>query len=280
MFDNDKKSSIKNINYYILNIKTRTETQKKGAYIGFSDNPFVTIKNIVDYNNVSLNQAEIKAIVDPTTNFLLSNTQSYGDKCSALELLIFLASKFRNEFPWKKIKIYLKNHTDKLLECANFVFFDKTSLDSLKFYYQVFTLSISSVQDIDTISACANLYAMSSYDKIICLKLLSVFLENIDVNKDINKNSLNSIIQLSVAMLKDEECDVRIYATKCLVAMLDSVYIPIILHEMSHIMNVGDVYSKRIVVLALKQKDIHSDEVDFILQKAKTDRNYYIREVL
>ncbi len=280
IFDNDKKSSIRNINNYLNDIKVRIETQTKGRYIGFSDNPFITIKNIVDYNNIVLTKEEISSIVEQTIKFLFSDTQSYGDKCSALELLIFLSCKFRNDFNWKKIKQSFRNHTDKLLVGKSIDFFDKTSSTSLNFYYQIFNQSVSAVKDIDTVSICANLYTMESYDKIICLKLLSSFLENIDFNKDINKNSLNSFIQLSTAMIKDDERDVRVYATKCLVAMLKSSYASIILRELSNVMNFGDIYSKRVIILALKESNIKSKEVDFILQKAKMDRNYYIREVL
>ncbi len=280
IFDNDKKSSIRNINNYLNDIKVRIETQAKGRYIGFSNNPFITIKNIVDYNNIDLTKEEISSVVDQTIKFLFSDTQSYGDKCSALELLIFLSCKFRNDFNWKKIKQSFRNHTDKLLVGDSIDFFDKTSSTSLNFYYQIFNQSVSSVKDIDTVSICANLYTMESYDKIICLKLLSSFLENIDFNKDINKNSLNSFIQLSTAMIKDDERDVRVYATKCLVAMLKSSYASIILRELSNVMNFGDIYSKRVIILALKESNIKSKEVDFILQKAKMDRNYYIREVL
>lgn len=280
MFDKDKKSSMKNINVYLNDINVRIETQTKGRYIRFSNNPFITIKNIVDFNNITLTQEEISSIVDQTTKFLLLDTQSYGDKCSALELLIFLASKFHNEFNWKGIKRLFCKNVDKILSGESLDFFDKTSLNSLKFYYQIFNLSIAAVKDVDTISTCANLYAMNSYDKIICLKTLSSFLNYIDVNKDINKNSLNSFIQLSTAMIKDEERDVRVYATQCLAAMLESPYTSIILREFSNIMNFGDIYSKRVIILALKKLNIKSNEVDFILQKAKMDRNYYIREVL
>ena len=278
IYDKDKKSSLNNIKKYISNIVLRIESQKKGSYIGYSNNPFITIKNIIEYNKILLNAEEIKLIVEPTTEFLLSNAQSYGDKCSALELLIFLANKFYSEYPWRKTKTYINKNLDKLFDGESFILFDKTTVNSLKFHYQVLTLSVCTVKNIEIIAMCASLYSMTNYDKIICLKLLSTILES--TNKNIKQDNLKSILQLSIAMLKDKEQDVRILATKCLIAMIDSSFNSIIMRELSAIMNIGDIYSKRIILIALKKKKYDSKEAEFIIQKAKTDRNYYIREVL
>lgn len=278
IYEGDRESNLRYINSYVGQIEMMVKSQTEHQYTKFAGNPCETIVNIIRYRNLVLNEDEITHIVNAVKNMILSSTQMSDDKMHAFLLLIYLANKFPKEYLWGNLSEELYEKTGSVLSVSNFDFWDTSTVATIKFYLNIFRLITNKLTNEDEITLWSNIFLMEDSEKINCLRLLSQVLE--ETEQDILKKNLNSIVQLCIAMIGNKERDICYFATKCIVALCDSVYKDIILQQFSKIIDYGDVNSKVIVVRYLMKMSEKSDIVNFMLKKAKTDKNYFVRNEL
>lgn len=273
----DRESNLKFINKFLEEIKIRVEAQTKNKYTNFGNSPCITIVNILKYKEIALNKKEIEDIVGVAKIIIMSNTQTCRDKSEAMELLIYLANKFPEEYMWIELANEFNEKIESVIDVSDFDLFDKTTINTLIFYLKFLRLITKSIQKEEEITLWSNIFAMQDIDIINCLKLVS---QTIEERKNCIYNSEDSIIQLCIAMIGNKERDICYFATKCLASLFKSKYKDTILQQFSKIIDYGNVNSKIEVIRCLKNIDEKSDEINYILQKAQIDKNYFVRNEL
>ncbi len=280
LFDKDRESSIKNIRRFIGDINNRFESQQKGYHVSFVGNPFDTISNIIKYNKVDLNSDEIKEIVQACEKIILSPNQSSAEKCNAFALLIFCTCKFFDKHSWKNLVNKFVKHKQEIFESPQFIIFEKASNSSVEFYFNLFGIITKTFTAKETVSFFANVQNMQNYDIILCLKILSEMLDNLDINSNVSKATRQSTVQLSIAMSDNVESDIQYYAVKCLTSLVNSEYDNLVLQQLSKVFDIGSIAVKRLIIERLNKNPQQNTKIDFILKKAEVDRNYFIRNLV
>jgi hypothetical protein len=82
----------------IDSMSARNKVQGRGGqWIGFVDDPYLTIKNILDFDKISLSEETLGNLLREITSTLLSETQTHRDKLNAMQLLLFLKRAYNGQ---------------------------------------------------------------------------------------------------------------------------------------------------------------------------------------
>lgn len=277
MYVKDKKSSMPQIHKQMKAVKSRIEVQGKNGFIGFADNPFATIKNIIVFNHLDLSKKEQSEIAQTTCEFLKSPNQSSKEKVEALILLINLLLIFpKSEFLNEEIS-KLAGFQDEIFKVNSVDFFEKTSISSLIFAYN-FLLLVNNSFDVEQVLLnILCIYSMEDNDIITCLSVLSSTSERINYKK-IPDEIIASLFQLYVTLQRHKERDVKYLATKCLVSLTNSKYQQIVLKQLSSNMDCVIPEMKIAIVQHVQDLNCDSSLKEYIIQKAAIDNNYMVRD--
>lgn len=280
LYDKNKKSSLKQIGIYIQSIKSRTRVQgKNGCYSSFMGNPFETIGNIITINKIKLEWSEVKPIAEATTEFILSSNQSCGEKRQAITLLTTLIlaypkMKELSEFISKTIE-----KRDEILKVISLDIFDTTNITTLTVALDCLGLLVGKISTVEVISSLSSISSMGDRDIIACMQYLSKSLEKADL-KNLPLEIIASILQLSVSLFGNKERDIRYLSVKCLIELTHSKYQELALKQLSLCMDSGTSDIRLAIVSRIKKIKANSSTKAYIIQKAKVDNHYVIREIV
>ena len=275
----DKATSLKHIAADIKNIQMRADQQgKNGRYIGYADNPFDTISNIVTINKLKLTWSEIKPIVAAVSDFVLSPNQSCWEKCEAINLLTTLVLTHPHIKSLKSNLADIISKKDDILNVITFDIFHTTKISTLSFALDYLGLLVGSISPITILSSLSNISAMNDRDIIASMKYLSKSLEKSDLN-NLPMEVIASILQLSISLLSNNERDIRFLAVKCLIELTHSKYQELALKQLSFCMDSGSSDIRIAIISRIKRIQDNSSIRDHIIQKAMTDNHYVVREI-
>lgn len=279
LYVKDKETSLKHIMTDVKSIKMRVEQQgKDGRYMGYADNPFDTIGNIITINKVKLNWAEIKPIVVAVSDFVLSPNQSCREKCEAITLLTTLVLTHPHIKSLKSFLANILSNRDAILNVVNFDIFHTTNIPTLSVALDCLGLLVEIVSPITIISSLSNISTMNDRDIIASMKYLSKSLEKSDLN-NFPIEVLASILQLSISLLGNNERDIRFLAVKCLIELTHSKYQELALKQLSFCMDSGSSDIRIAIISRIKKIQDNTSIRDHIIQKAMTDNHYVVREI-
>lgn len=276
MYIKDKKASIEYIHKLIKDIYSRIEIQGNPGFIGFSDNPFATIKNIIKENNIKLNEEELSDVVQAVYDFLISPNQIPREKVYAIRLLIYLLLVLPRTNSTKKIIIKLINAKDEIFKVYSDDFFEKTSVSSLMFAYNFLLLFVDEYDVEQVVSNIAKIESMRDADIITCLSLISSLSDVIDYRNYSDEITI-SLFQLCISLQDHKERDIKYLSTKCLTSLTNSKYTKLVLKALSECMDYENSEIKIAIIRQLKNFNCDSTIKDYIIQKASIDNNYLVR---
>lgn len=280
IFNKDKKSSINNIKRYVNSINIRNKEQgKNGAFYGYGSDPYCTISNIIRHNKLVLNWDEMRPIIEGAKNTLLAPKQSYQDKCCAILLIVFLKNHFDYTREWNEYLDCLKNQDEKILSGNSDDFLEKDTKQVLYTVYQMMLFIFNKSTSDEIISSIINISKMSDYEILECLINIESILDGFDYS-GADDTVVMFIVHLASMMTNHKERDIRFFAVKCLIQLTHSKHHPIILPQLSSIMDTGTSIIKASIISRVKRIK-HSDQavIDYIIQKGKVDNNYLVRKI-
>lgn len=277
MYANDQKSSLSWIYKQTAKIKSRIQAQSQNEHIGYGDNPFATINNIVVLNKLNLNEKEQTEIIQISCEFLKSPNQNAREKLYALELITNMFLSFSQKDLIKKEIKKLAQIQEDILKVYD-DFFDRTSAVCLSFAFNFMLL----LTDLTTVEQAMPdillVNAMEERDIIACLSFLSRLSEKIDYNK-LPDEIVAALFQLCVSLQRQKERDIKYLSTKCLISLVNSKYQQIVLKQLSNCMDGENPEMKIAIVRQVKLLKCDSSIKDYILQKATIDNNYIVRDI-
>lgn len=279
LYDKDRDVILKHITAYVQSIKKRADQQgTNGHYIGYADNPFDTIGNIITISKINLNWSEIQPILSAVSDFILSPNQSCGEKCQAITLLTTLVLTHPNIKSVKKFINDILSKKDAIFNVFAYNIFNTTDIPTLSVALDYLGMLVGAVSPLAMISSLSNILAMNDRDIIASMKYLSTSLEKTELNK-LPTEVLSSVLQLSISLLSNAERDIRFLAVKCLIELTNSTYQELALKQLSLCMDLGSSDIRIAIISRIKKIQDDSSVRNLIVQKALTDNHYLIRKI-
>lgn len=277
MYANDKKSSLSWIYKQTAKIKSRIQAQSQNEHIGYGDNPFATINNIIVLNKLNLNKKEQTEIIQISCEFLKSPNQNAREKLYALELISNMFLSFSQTDLIKKEIEKLAQIQEEICKVYD-DFFDRTGTVCLSFAFNFMLL----LTDLTTVEQAMPdillVNTMEERDIIACLSFLSCLSEKIDYKK-LPDEIVAALFQLCVSLQRQKERDIKYLSTKCLISLVNSKYQQIVLKQLSNCMDGENPEMKIAIVRQVKLLKCDSSIKEYILQKATIDNNYIVRDI-
>lgn len=275
----DKGAQIKHIDNYLQSIKTRIEVQgKNGCYSGFAGDPCGTIENIITMNNLVLSWEELNPIVDTVSTFILAPNQSCGEKLKGITLLTTLILKFSDTKELIKAVKATVQRRDEIFEVISLDLFEKISISSLSFALDFLSALLGTIDVNKCISSFAPVPSMDDRDIIACLDYIHNALDKSDI-EELPDELLLSILHITSFAFGNKECDIRFFAIKCLIELTRSKYKEAALKQLSLCMDGGSSGVKIAIISRMPKVQGDSAIKDYIIQKAKVDNHYAVRQI-
>lgn len=276
---NNQKDSIIYINRYIEEIKGRNDTQgKDGKYSGYRDNPYEIIINIIDYNDVIPDKDLVREIVDVCRDTLYRETQTLSAKVEAIKLIIFLKTIATEVNDVSQALIdQLVEDEDIIFQGKEEMFMDKTSKRTLYFNFMMMKLVFKVAKLDEIISLLGSYTSLDDYEKLEALKTIIHMLENKNAQQ-IDNDLMLIIFQFALQLSYDKNHDIRYYASKALLFLINNRTKDSIARRISEIMDFDSAFIKNMILRHLDRLEIYDlDMCNFIKEKAMVDNHYVIR---
>jgi len=286
-FDNDYHLEISpdkasHIRRYLKQIESRNASQGVNGQIAFyANNPYITLRNILEYDQNVLDEKLLTDILAVLENTLLSKTQTYSAKDDAIKLIIFLKSwEFSPAHDWSGLYSTLHKNIETLAKGSSNYFSETSSSQILNLHLVLLKRVFGEDCLQELIETLALINNGDEFEKIESLNALENFLK---FEKDIfSELSIASIlIQYVSNFCFYADFDIRYRTVQVLYELLDTPYSSLIISQLSKMMD-DDDYRVKWGILRQVQKIREYSETTFnyILGKAKIDKNYLVRKAL
>lgn len=259
-------------------IKYRNKTQgQNGAYAGYSDSPFLTIKNIISIEKAIVSQELMDEIFIETGNTILNAKQTVEDKIQAYKLLYVLC----------RIDKDIVSRNSQIVEELNDIKENIEAYESMLSYMQKQMLVFAHYLLLELFQKdvwVLILNELSSYDdegsQIEACKLIKSYLEN-DGELETSRSVLGLFFQFSLIWINSSSLDLRWHSVHLLVKLLKTEeYVETITNKFIRIINEDDSYVKSILVYELnKIEKADTKTAEYILERSLEDSNYVIRKM-
>ena len=276
VFGSNKECPLKHIERFIQSINKQNEDQgEKGVYIGYGEDPYQTIRNIIEYDNLCLNKTELKQITDALIGTVLAPKQTFEAKINAIKLLMYLKNRkfFDDELEITFEKLVARK--DEIF-CGYNGGFEKDSLTSLQFCFLLLEACFGKWHTDEMLVKIA-VITQSDFEIIKSLQCIQTLLNNFEISK-IDKSMLMTITQYVISMSIHKEKDIRYHSAKLLLLLCNfDLEAPIL--QLSKMMD-NDTYEIKITILAgIKNVSVGNKElVKYIVQKGRIDNHYLVRK--
>lgn len=133
------------------------------------DDPYGTIRNIIEHSNTRLEWIKIKSLLLTIQQTLYEEHQTAGDKNKAIKLLIYLRNRYPHESKLDKTFTSLYRNKNEVL-CANEIDVLVTeSLSMLRFAFLILQVSFNKYDLMDVLTNMAMLYQAPKCEQISSL---------------------------------------------------------------------------------------------------------------
>ena len=274
----DKSSHIRR---YLDRIESRNKSQgKNGLVVGYGDNPYMTIRNILDYRQNILDEKLFSDIVSALEHTLFSETQTYSAKERAINLLAFLKSwEFSPSYDWHEFYSNLLENIESIEKGTTGFFFEIEHSPILNLHLVLLKIVFDEDCLQELIETLAVINNGTDYDKIKSLEVLISFLKS---GKDsfMDTPTISILIQYISNLCFHLDNNIRSQATQVLYELLDTQYSSFVISQLVKMMD-DDDYRVKLGVLNQAERIKKYSETDFnyIISKAKIDKNYLVRKV-
>lgn len=272
----EKTDLYKQILKIVSKINSRNETQGSCSIVGYADDLYGTIWNIIQRNCIQLTWDELKPILSACEGTILSEKQVFDAKMKAISLILNVKHYYSQYSEWQSWGERILCSNESVINGFDFHLFDKTSHYSVSFAYEVFRFFFNTKSELDI--QILNLSAADRVDIIKCTEFLSALDKNLMDN--FPDEIKVAILQLAITLSSNKETDIRFYAVKLLIWLTNTNYAIQAIRQLSQCFDNGNMEIKAAILYRIKEIHDDSASVDFIKQKALVDPNYWIRSII
>ncbi|MBU3183250.1 hypothetical protein [Clostridium estertheticum] len=267
------------IQRYLEDIRKQNETQGlNGVYLGYTDNPYLIIINIIRNNNLDLDCRLTNDIEIVIMDTLLSPKQTVTAKINAIQLLIFLKNfKFKANYDFNKVVNDLVEN-EEIVEMG-FVdaYLEKRSKLSLKFNFLLLKLCFGAVSDEQVLGIISVYSNQDDSEKIESLKAITNLMDN-NYSNIIDERKLYIFVQYVLGFCSTKSHDIRFNAVKALLKICTQKTSKVIMTQLSKIMDIDSAPIKFLILNDISNLTQYNEEIAaLILQKAKVDNHFLVR---
>lgn len=278
LVDSQEESKVY-INKYLSMIKERNSTQGKGGtYSGYMDNLYQTITNIIHHNNVIVDGELIEAIVNVCKDTLYAETQLLSAKVESIKLITFLGTiATEPNYDFKSLVHQIIKDEELIFKGKDEMFLEKTSKETLYFSFVMMKLVFKVSKFNEVVRLLGSYSGLEEYEKLEALKTVISMFGKGDAEK-IDREVMLIIFQFALQLSYDKNHDIRYYAVKALLYLINNQTTDPVMRRISEIMDFDSVYIKNMILNnadRLSAFDLATYE--FIKEKAKVDNHYVIR---
>lgn len=275
--EHSKRECWKYINRFIEEIIKDNHTQGKGGvYTSHAHNPFVTIGNIMQSEQLIFTGYQLKKAVDAIEGTLFAKTQTIEAKYRAVELLCLLQLNQPKNTQIKKLYIgNIKPRLAEVLESKDVLLIKGYSINSLKFIICILGIllkqtvhtafgkllvSIQNGEIPEQITVLASIEKMLNYDFVnSTLKVLDVLFQFL-LNESYSSNN-----------------DTRFRAMSILIKYKNPKYQEVCMERFVEIMDSESYKVKVGLLYRFNEEDLDNPKVRYIFDKGRTDTHYWVR---
>lgn len=259
----------------------RNETQgKNGEYVGYKDEPYEVIYNIISFVQGEIKKDIAERIIKSAINTLSEKKQTIDAKKSAISLLQLIYYRTKSAAFWKNYKQQIIENRTVYISGYEMGLFEKASINVLSFSYDLLVSCFDSKAANQAIEDLFCLDQQKAIEIIGCLNTVSSYLEN-GIGSIFNEKLHESFLCFSIMMMQHRERDIKYYSTKCLVGLTQFEKTrDMALKQLSQIMNTGSENAKIAILMRVgKIKDKSCSFVEQVFNKGKADNNSLVRFV-
>ena len=266
------------IQRYLDSIKARNQSQGiNGVYSMYVDHPYITIKNILEIERITLPEELLHDLLIAILDTLYLETQTHPEKIEAIQLLMNI--KASHEHDWETYYSKLEKDFEEI-ENGYSGFFTKDERLSLRLNILLLRIMFSEDCAQELLEVLALINNSSEYDKISSLIAIRDFLLISDDN--LTNSSITSIlVQYTSTHCFSNSGRIRYETVLALYSLLNTEYISFIVGRLTKMMD-DDNFNVRWAILdqsSLIEK-LDKQAYSYILQKAKIDSNYLVRRMV
>lgn len=269
------------IQRYINSIKTRNDTQGKGGiYVGFTERPYSTIRNIIEFDKPLLSEVLLDDLLETILNTLRLETQTYAEKIDAIELMMTLKKQeLPYSYNWDNYYSKLEQHFSEMEKGhSGFFIKDESLLLRMHLIFVKITFGVDCLQELLEILALIN--NSDEYEIISSLAALKEFLR-LEVNNLIEKPVMPMLVQYISTCCFNESSDSRFHAVGALYLLIESQYADFVINRLSKMMDDDDYRVRWAILNQVSLIKKHNEQTyNYIIGKAKIDNNYLIRQMV
>lgn len=268
------------ITKYVQEIEMRNNTQGvDGSYVGYANKPHLTLISLLKGTQILQQSDLLDLVFVAASNTLLAEKQTIGEKCEAIELLIFLCKRYpdiviRNNFMIQN----LKSNRD-IVEAGYSDMFSKLSESTLRFSL---LLLYNCFGDEVWLSMIERLHYFDE-DIPALVQANRVIMNFLEANEQSKlTNEIEAVLlQVSLKWCNSKNFNVRYYAIRILFQLLrNQDNSRIICNQLVKSIDNDNVYIKNLILRQVYRiKSIDPATYNYILQKASLDTNYVVRKV-
>ncbi len=267
---------------YIDSMAARNKVQgKDGQWIGYVDDPYMTIKNILTFDEIPLSEELLSKLLKEITNTLLSETQTYREKISAIRLLLCLKHQnLSNSYDWDNFYKNIKQNIEKVQK-GHFGFFELDQTLPLRLHLIILRMTFGD----DTLQEMLEILALisnSSNGEIIdSLIALNDFLKA-EKHTLAESPLISIIVQYISSFCFHEDPNIRFYTVKVLYELIDSKYSSFVVSRLAKMMDDDDDFKVKWAIIHQVEliKTYSTSTFNYIISKAKIDNNYLVRKAV
>lgn len=278
LVDSQEKSK-EYIKKYITSIRERNNTQGKGGkYTGYANNPYDTIINIIHLNDVVLDNKLINSIVGACKDTLYAKTQLLSAKVEAIKLIIFLGMTAQEaHYDLAPLVLNIIKDEETIFMGEDEMFLEKTSKKTLFFNFIMMKIVYNISMFDEVVELLGSHSALEEYEKLEALKTIISAFDKKSASGEGNEITF-VIFQFALQLSYDKNHDIRYYAVKALLHLINDKTKKAVMRRISEVMDFDSVYIKNMILSNLESlKDFDLAIYEFIKQKANVDNHYVIR---
>ena len=264
----------------IKTAKERNKVQSDGFYRGYTNNPLLTIRNVISVTKHDLKNEMLLKLISVIKDTIEHPLQSATAKIYAIELLTLLSLKYRTD----AVNDYGKSLFERIDSITGLEdgFLDIHSNISLKLYLSTLGCLLGLISDSNLITTLAIMPGLKKNEQTEIAAYMFKLSSQLD-DAPVNDYALRMIFQSVLSNTWSDSNVVRHYAIRSLPFLIkklrDAHYNEFVIMRFFEMFEYETVSNKSYLMDGLRKIDINSTVTVEIFQKASMDSNFHIRKL-
>ena len=246
----------------------------KGNIFGF-------LEVVIEKYHGSVSESEIDKMCNVLMRVIRSEKQSFWAKYSVIKILIKIAIYSAEKQSVRNMICEVENDIQKIGQGREIILFKGYTERLMACLLDVFKVIVDGPSNASVVRHVSFLYELEEAEKLLYLDCLREITHIFSV-KEQKIKYLDGILQYVLGESKSRNKQTRFVALMCLLNFceLDSEYSNLVLDIVSKAMDNGASDIKIALVRRVNNMDHENSKVQYILEKAKSDNNFYVRNAV